>query len=335
MVSWKKLAKYLSGEAAEEDKRLVERWLRRNDKHRKRFEETKMHWNNIENHEHSQVNVDAAWDNLYTRIRQEEGEGYRQPTTRQLSSHLLRYAAVALLLIGLGFGGFHTYQAIQTVSVETPAETGKKQVHLPDGSMAYLNYGSQVNYPKNFQQKDREVEIEKGEVYFDVESDPSRPFIISAQDARIEVLGTSFNVNTNFADQRVEVFVESGKVRLSRKEHPDRFLVLESGYKGILTSSALRKTKSTNSNYIAWATGRLMFKGQPLGEVVKTLKRTYQAEITIKNPEIKSYKITTNFTDEPIDTVLAVIATTFNLEVESNSAGSYVISKTKPVKEEP
>lgn len=330
MVSWKRLAKYLSGETAEKERKVVEQWLRRHDKQRKRFEETKMHWNKIETHEHSPVNVDAAWNNLYTRIRQEEGESYRQPTIRQTSTRLFRYAAVILLLIGLGLGGFYTYQAIQTVSVKTPAEAGKKQVYLPDGSLAYLNYGSRVNYPKKFEQQNREIEIEKGEVYFDVESNPARPFIISAQDARIEVLGTSFNVNTNLPDGRVEVFVESGKVKLSRKDHPGRSLVLESGYKGILTSSALKKTQSTNSNYIAWATGRLMFKGQPLGEVVKTLERTYQAEITISHPEVRNYKITTNFTDEPIDTVLAVIATTFNLDVENKSDGSYVIRKEEP-----
>ena len=220
MVSWKQLAKYLSGEAGEKEKSAVEHWVNRHPNHRKSFEETKMYWNKIENQQQSSINVDAAWDKLHQKISREEGDSGKQQMMIGLQTRLFKYAAALVLLIGLGVGGFYAYQginqAVNTVKVQSLSDQGTKQVYLPDGSMAHLYYNSRVIYPKDFLENHRNVRIKKGEVYFDVERNPERPFVISARDARIEVLGTSFNVNTNFPDQKVEVYVQSGKVKLSR-----------------------------------------------------------------------------------------------------------------------
>jgi len=329
MVSWKKLAKYLSGEAGEKERSAVEQWANRDSNHRKSFEEIKMYWNKIENQEQSSINVDAAWEKLHNRINQEEEVANEQPALIPLHIRLLKYAAAVVLLIGLGVGGFYTYhsidQTLNTVSVQTPSNNVTRQVNLPDGSMAHLNYNSRMMYPENFRETNRNVRIRKGEVYFDVERNPQRPFIISARDARIEVLGTSFSVNTNFPGKKVEVYVQSGKVKLSREDAPNTFLILEPGYKGILTPASLRKVKNTDENYIAWATGKLTFKGRRLDDVLQTLMRTYHVKIEAEDASIQDYKITTHFTQEPIDTVLAVIATTFNLEVERTQNDTYVL----------
>ena len=53
--------------------------------------------------------------------------------------------------------------------------------------------------------------------------------------------------------------------------------------------------------------------------------RTYHVDIHTEDASIKNYKITTHFTQEPIDTVLAVIATTFNLEVTQRQNDTYVL----------
>ncbi|HKL38783.1 MAG TPA: FecR domain-containing protein [Bacteroidales bacterium] len=329
MVSWKQLAKYLSGEAGEKEKSAVEHWVNRHPNHRKSFEETKMYWNKIENQQQSSINVDAAWDKLHQKISREEGDSGKQQMMIGLQTRLFKYAAALVLLIGLGVGGFYAYQginqAVNTVKVQSLSDQGTKQVYLPDGSMAHLYYNSRVIYPKDFLENHRNVRIKKGEVYFDVERNPERPFVISARDARIEVLGTSFNVNTNFPDQKVEVYVQSGKVKLSRENEPGKYLILEPGYKGILTPSSLKKVKNTDNNYIAWTTGKLTFKDQPLGQVLQTLMRTYHVDIHTEDASIKNYKITTHFTQEPIDTVLAVIATTFNLEVTQRQNDTYVL----------
>lgn len=331
MVSWSQLAKYLAGEASERERKEVEHWINRDHHHLKSFNETEMYWNKIHKQaESSSIDVDAAWNNLKGKILEEEPDIKEGGKIISWPNRMIRYAAMVLLLIGLGVGGFYSYRniskAVNTVTVHTPVDNGKKQIFLPDGSMAYLNYSTRLNYPKQFDDPKRNVNVE-GEVYFDVKENPVRPFVISAKDARIEVLGTSFNVNTNFPEDKVEVYVQSGKVKLSRKNNPDQYLILEPGYKGILTPNSLKKTSKTDNNYISWATGRLIFKGQDLDDVINTLMRTYHVNIQIKDPEIRDYTITTNFTNESIDTVLSVIATTFGLEVEQNGKGRYILKE--------
>ena len=330
MIPWKRLAKYLAGEAGEEDKRKLDQWINKDYTHSKSFEETKMYWNHIKREEASSIDVEGAWDNLKTKILEHEPHLAQTSRVQPLYTRVLKYAALVLLVIGLGTGGFFAYrninQAMTTVTVQTPDQANKKQVYLPDGSLAYVHYGSMLNYPKQFEQPRRSVKV-KGEVYFDVERNPAQPFIVSARDARIEVLGTSFNVNTNFSGKKVEVLVKSGSVKLSRENLPGQYLILEAGYKGILTPQSLKKTKNTDSNYIAWVTGRLTFKGQRLEEVVKTLMRTYNVNIRMEDPGIGDSKITTNFTNESIDTVLAVIATTFDLKVEQTGSNTYLLKQ--------
>ncbi|MEF8810192.1 MAG: FecR domain-containing protein [Bacteroidales bacterium] len=331
MVKWKRLAKYLANEADKKEKAKVSRWVNKDKDNLKAFEEIKMYWNQIEHSQRSEINTEKAWNNLKNRIAAEEQtRPAREKPVFTFNNALLRYAAIAVLIIGIGTGAFFTYQQLnqpaRTVTVDTPHDIRNKKVALPDGSLAYLNYNSKLNYPKQFRTGKREVTI-NGEVFFDVEKNPAKPFIINANNAQIEVLGTSFDVNTNLPDNKVEVLVQSGRIKVARRNKQDEHLIIEAGYKGIVGDDMLKKEKQKDPNYLAWTTGRLVFKGQELEQVSKTLMRTYNVKINIGNPEIENYRITTNFTNESIDTVLNVIATTFNLKINKINENEYVIKK--------
>ena len=81
-------------------------------------------------------------------------------------------------------------------------------VKLPDGSAAYLNKNSHIEYNKNFDQR---VVKQSGEVFFIV-SKGEPPFIVKTDVGEIKVLGTEFNVKSN--NQELEVEVEEGTVEL-------------------------------------------------------------------------------------------------------------------------
>ncbi|MFP4621723.1 MAG: FecR family protein [Bacteroidales bacterium] len=329
MLRWKTLAKYLSGEADEKEKAKISRWISKNKNNLKAFEDIKMYWNQIGKSEISEIDTDKAWNRVKSRIDAEEDKSFaKDRSVISLNKTLLRYAAVILVVIGIGTGAFFTYQQINpsvpTVTIDTPEHIKNKEVVLPDGSVAYLNYDSELNYPRQFETKRREVTI-KGEVFFNVKNDISKPFIINTNNAQIEVLGTEFNVNTNLPNNKVEVLVQSGKVKVSRKSNRDEHIVVETGYKGIVSEKVLEMVKNKDANYLAWTTERLIFRGEKLGEVSEILMRTYNVQIDIRDPEIRNYRITTNFTEEPIDSVLNVIATTFNLEINTINENKYVI----------
>jgi len=330
MIKWKTLAKYLANEADTKEEEKIHKWIQKDKNNRKSFEEIKMHWNKIENSEESKIDTEKAWYNLKNRIVAEENisPATVKPITT-LYKKTLRYAAIALLIIGLGTAAFFAYQefykARNTVTINTTSDIQNKKVLLPDGSVAFLKYNSTLNYPKQFIDNNRIVKVD-GEVYFDVRANSSQPFTIIAKNAQIEVLGTSFNVNTNLPDNVVEVLVESGKVKLFRQSDQEHYMIIESGHKGIVNDNTLKKEKNTDLNYLAWKTGKLVFRGEKMKSVLKTLNKTYNVQIQLDDPEIKDYKITTHFNKEPIDTVLNVIATTFNLKVDKINNHEYVIN---------
>jgi ferric-dicitrate binding protein FerR (iron transport regulator) len=78
-------------------------------------------------------------------------------------------------------------------SLATP-RAGQYQVTLPDGTRAWLNAASSIEYPTSFGPKERRVRI-KGEVYFEVSHNKNKPFIAETEGQEIQVLGTHFNVN--------------------------------------------------------------------------------------------------------------------------------------------
>lgn len=81
-------------------------------------------------------------------------------------------------------------------------------VKLPDGSIAYLNNNSYIEYDKKFEQR---VVKQKGEVFYDV-TKGKNPFIVKTEIGEIQVLGTKFNLKTNSKDLELEV--EEGVVEL-------------------------------------------------------------------------------------------------------------------------
>lgn len=81
-------------------------------------------------------------------------------------------------------------------------------VELPDGSVAFLNNNSSIEYDKVF---DKRIVRQEGEVFFDVRKGES-PFIVITELGEIRVLGTKFNVRAY--NRELEVEVQEGTVEL-------------------------------------------------------------------------------------------------------------------------
>ena len=105
---------------------------------------------------------------------------------------------------------------------------------MPDGSTIFLNRNSEFSYRSNFGDRSRNV-ILTGEAFFEIAPDASKPFIIDAGNARVRVVGTSFNVITSNSESAVEVFVKTGKVMLSSNSGSES-IALDPGYIGTMDS---------------------------------------------------------------------------------------------------
>jgi ferric-dicitrate binding protein FerR (iron transport regulator) len=306
---WEKLAAIFSGEETEHSDELGS--FRTNDDF-----STEKQWRNLgEMSNKNDINVDKAWNDTYSRLKE---NGLLTKTVRfddrQRIRTYVRIAAMVLVVVGIGSALFYlgsTGTFRKQIVIASNNDQRNIVVSLPDGSKAYLNRNSQLSYPPKPGTGQRNVTL-KGEAFFEITPDASRPFVIDAGKAQVKVVGTSFNVITNNVNNEVEVFVKTGKVMLSDNSG-SRNIVLESGYIGTLDSKMAGKVLNGNPNYLSWNTDLLDYKGQSLDKVFADLKRVYNIDIVVDNPEILSKNLTGTFDKEPQDTLINVICATFNL----------------------
>ena len=107
---------------------------------------------------------------------------------------------------------------------------GEYSVVLGDGTSVCLNSESELRYPVQFDCGERRVFL-RGEGYFEVAKDPEHPFVVEVEDAKIEVLGTIFNVSGYAEEERVVTTLVEGVVRLSSDSES---VLLEPNEQGVL-----------------------------------------------------------------------------------------------------
>jgi ferric-dicitrate binding protein FerR (iron transport regulator) len=270
----------------------------------------------------NKINVDSAWEKLRGRIQEDELDLplVEETRTRRLIPTVFKYAAAIIVLVGLGW--FAT-ELINTNGLEVQyadANEQGKEIVLPDGSSVVLNADSKISYPKEFKQNQRKVTLE-GEAFFDVTKNPEKPFIIEAKDAEVRVLGTSFNVNASIPGYKVEVFVETGLVQLSRKMNGEEKILINPGNIGILNNEELSNQENTDKNIIAWKTKEIIFHEESLENVINTLNKVYKVNIDCSSDEVLNLRYTSTFRNQDIDSILNVICLTFNLKLDNTDDG--------------
>ena len=328
MTNWKLLAKYIFDQPDRKEKEKVEKWIHKNSNNEMLFKDL-THLKKMKNL-NNQIDTDAAWNNLRSRIAQEsEISDKEKKTINFIPKHILKYAAIVLIFFGMGSAILFSYEKIfnsnELISEQNYNSGENKKVTFPDGSTAYLNSSTLVNYPNTFKKSARLINI-KGEAFFDVKPNPSKPFIIKAKKAKIEVLGTSFNVRTNENDN-IEVFVKSGKVKLSQVNNEQNSLIIEPGYIGVIAQDEIKKMKNDNQNYLSWVTKKLYFKDANLQKVVQTLEKTYNVKISIEERiNSDSLSLTSTFDDESVDYILDVISKTFSIKVKQKKKNQFLLT---------
>ena len=229
--------------------------------------------------------------------------------------YITRIAAVLLIGLVLGLGGFYIQRNMQTTVV-----TAGHEAHdfiLEDGTKVLLNRESRLRYKTAFDGSYRLVKL-SGEAWFEVAGDSLRPFVVEAGNAMVEVLGTSFNVNAYRQNRVVEVSVESGVVAVSSRENRADQIVLRAGNGGSYDPrmKELKLMQESDPNAMSWRTLELYFDNTPLGEVTALIGKVYNVEVELNTPELSSCPLTATFLGQDLESVLRVLALTMDLEVE-------------------
>ena len=305
---WEELAAHLSGERTGNSE-LLSRFAEE-DKHN-----TVIYWKELrEMNKEKEINVDQAWDKLYSRLK--DNGLISEPAVRRrfFTPALYRVAAALLLLLGIGSALLYMNNKDlfgNKIVVATTEDQKNLEVTLPDGSIIFLNRNTQVTYSRNFGERERSVAL-TGEAWFDVARDESKPFTVDAGKAMVRVLGTSFNVRTSDQDSPVEVFVRTGQVMVTGTDE-NEVLVLDPGYIGTVYPDRAERSVNTDPNYLSWNTGLLVYDGQTLDIVFRDLKKVYNMDIVADDPEILSHTWTSPIDNQPQETIIRLICASFNL----------------------
>jgi ferric-dicitrate binding protein FerR (iron transport regulator) len=207
-----------------------------------------------------------------------------------------------------------TKPEIQTVAIKTDHAT--EQDILPDGSVAFVNKNSSLNYEFNSSKKVRKVKL-KGEAYFDVKHEETKPFVIEATDeVFIKDIGTTFNIKAYPNSDTVVVTVESGEVQFFTLKNPG--LKLKAGEAGIYCKSIkeFKKLAKADTNVIAYKTKIFNFRDTDLKKALEMINEIYDSQIVLGNSAIGHCRLTVNFDNDKVEDIADIIAETLGLKVE-------------------
>lgn len=307
------LGKYLAGECSSQEQQEVEVWLQVKE-NAQEFEVLKAMWEGADP-EPVLVDVDSAWGKVENHIQVENQEAVKA-TTRPFLRFLPYLAAgIAILVVSFMFF-FPNSEAGPLITNFKNTESTAYKLQLPDGSDVTLKPGSSVQYAQDFGNDSRSLEL-KGEAFFDVKPDPTKPFTINVEGTEVKVLGTSFNVNPT---EGVEVKVATGKVKLSApkvgSKKPES-VVLEAGMAAKYDKkvSEITEVRKVDDNEFFWVKKKLSYRETPLETVAKDLRKYYKVKIRFGLADLKECQLTTTFENESIDSIMLVIQNTFNLTV--------------------
>lgn len=304
------LVKYLLDEATTQERRDVLEWITEKSVNQKYFEHFKLIWlRSKQLAVHSEVDENIAWARFKERV--EENEVKVIPLKPSMFFRILRVAAAVVLIIGASWYGY-LLSLRNTVSQQVSVYSGAQTLvdTLPDGSVITLNKNTTISYPEQFTAgKTREV-ILKGEAFFQVTPDKTKPFMIHANDVEVRVVGTSFNVKST--NEKTEIVVETGLVEVTKKEQKVRIKPEERVT--AVKDEKLIKEKSDNNFYAYYRTKKLVCNDTPLWKLAEVLNESYRSHIIV-SPEIKNLPINTTFEEKSLDEILNIISETFGITV--------------------
>lgn len=311
------IIRYLSGEASPQETEHLSRWIDSSEENRRMFEEMKQLWGQFDAQAADQIDLDEEWMRMDQKIsgREEHVHG------KFRLNRYLKIAAVLIILILPSWFLIHYINApVEKVLI---CSEGILEEQLPDGSRISMNAGSTLTYHAE-RGKERGVKLQ-GQAYFRVAHDQIRPFIVSGNDVRIEVLGTSFMVNTDAPGTTLEVVLDTGSIALYHAGGNHEKVILTPGQRAVVNGSVISVGSNTDRNYMSWKTKKLVFENDSLSAILSTLEKVYGLNVTLADAGLGNCRVSATFNQQSQEAVLNVLKETLSLSLEKNTHG-YVLS---------
>lgn len=311
------LMSYLLGELSQEKRMEVEKWIDASSENEKEYKDFTRIWELSLFQPSPEFNADKAWENVETKLNKPKSS---------FRPWMAIAASIALLLASYYI---ITDKKIYVHEIATSSQTNSDT--LKDGSILILNEFSSITYTDDFNKTKREINL-KGEAFFEITSNPNKEFVIHLNQSSVTVLGTSFNIKSYDKEETISVYVKTGIVRyeyISDDSSQSTLSIdLKAGEKVIYNKRDCTLIKINEEDVMQannyWVDKKLNFESIRMENVFKVLEAVYNVNITYDNKRIGNCLLTAQFDNTNISSILEVLATTFDLEIEKSN-NSYII----------
>lgn len=264
---------FLEGKLSEENELKLLHWIKANHENKNLFLQEQEYIIKTIAEKHDEK-LERKWQKLMQRI---------EPKPTKSKTLILWAASVAAAFL---IGALMTTVVLKTTNQETKSLALMQNVHtphgaktnfqLPDGSIVWLNSGSKLSFPSQFDET-RPVTL-TGEAFFKVEKS-AKPFIVSTIYGEVEVQGTSFDVKA-FSDERFQTTLVEGSVKVKEKNNSDE-VTLQPGQQANFSGNKIIVGDVETDLFTSWKEGKLIFRDEQLTTVAKRLERWYNVKIEL------------------------------------------------------
>lgn len=242
-------------------------------------------------------------------------------------------AVAASLVFMISFATFETKPAGLPVSTAI-AQT--RVLTLADGSRVTLGPASRI--ATRIDGQGRSVTLLSGEAFFEVAHDSSRPFWVEAGDARIQVVGTKFDVNRTSG--RVLVSVLEGVVKV----HEPAPIFSASAVRTLRANQKVETADSTASIFAAapsapimaeqvpagdWRNGSRVYADARLGDVIADLNRYYAPGMKLSDPGLSDVRVAVIIDPSNVDELLDILPSAAPVRIKTAADGTMMIERVR------
>jgi transmembrane sensor len=348
------ILKYLSGECTEIEENEILEWSNSSISNHEYFQNIKYTWlSGVLLRKEPVFESDTAIDELRKAITEKSDKQishrlFKGTFSKTIIQKSVKYAAIFLLVFLTGglssillFRNFQKNPSVAACYYEIPIGS-KGKVILPDGTIVCLNAGSKLSYSTDYNLQSRIVKLE-GEGFFEVITNPKKPFIVKARGLDIKAYGTTFNVKAYPDENKVITTLVKGKVFIEGKDKLNKSFTIKMKPKQCITyltdiqaeeSISLNQKQGVKSNpadytndkiikeqkapfisnvivntelYTSWKDNRWVIENAKLSDLAKELERRYNVTITVKTDELKKYPFSGTIQNENIEQVLTIL----------------------------
>lgn len=192
---------------------------------------------------------------------------------------------------------------------------------LPDGSRAFLKNGASLSYNNSFNTEDRCVSL-TGEAYFEVKRDEQVPFVVTTPQARVKVLGTSFNVRSG---ERTEVVLEKGKVALCDAQDRRIAELLPGNMAVVAGDGSISLSAVEPSDYTKWRYNYRVFDSCSFDDFVDMAEERFDVRFIYDPSKFQDTYFRLAISDsDTLDDILSMMEYIANLKYEKRGRNIYI-----------